>query len=168
MPHPLVDQLRFARSEFLRGLEGLSEEEARRRFLPLNCISWNVGHVAWQEQTRLLFIGQGIKLFPLLDELCARGKPASTPPLDQMVDYFMKITAKVDPWLDGLTKEDLLTEVVIEKTPSGMLWGTVLMRLTYHYWYHLGENAAIRQFLGHTNLPQFVGDIDQQAPYRDL
>ena len=27
MPHPLVDQFRFTRSEWLRGLEGVSEEE---------------------------------------------------------------------------------------------------------------------------------------------
>jgi hypothetical protein len=39
MAHPLVDQLRFARSEFRRGLEGFSDEEARRRFLPMNCLS---------------------------------------------------------------------------------------------------------------------------------
>jgi hypothetical protein len=36
----------------------------------------------------------------------------------------------------------------------------------YHYWYHLGENMAIRQQLGQSHLPQFVGDIDNKAPYR--
>jgi hypothetical protein len=36
----------------------------------------------------------------------------------------------------------------------------------YHYWYHIGENMAIRQQLGHDSLPQFVGNIDQAAPYR--
>jgi hypothetical protein len=30
-PHPLVTQLRFARSELVRCLEGLSEADARRR-----------------------------------------------------------------------------------------------------------------------------------------
>src|SRR4051812_20536632 len=43
MTHPLVEQLRFARSEFRRGIEGVSDEEARRRFLPMNCLSWNIG-----------------------------------------------------------------------------------------------------------------------------
>jgi hypothetical protein len=38
--------------------------------------------------------------------------------------------------------------------------------MIYHYWYHTGENAAIRQNLGHTGLPNFVGDIDGEAPYR--
>jgi hypothetical protein len=44
-------------------------------------------------------------------------------------------------------------------------YGSLLLRVTYHYWYHLGENMAIRQMLGHTTLPQFVGDLDGQAPY---
>jgi hypothetical protein len=35
-----------------------------------------------------------------------------------------------------------------------------------HYWFHMGESQAIRQMLGHTNLPQFVGDIGEKAPFR--
>jgi hypothetical protein len=30
-------------------LEGLTDGDARRRLPPLNSISWNVGHLAWQE-----------------------------------------------------------------------------------------------------------------------
>jgi hypothetical protein len=41
----------------------------------------------------------------------------------------------------------------------------MLHRNTYHYWYHLGEAHAIRQMLGHTDLPQFVGDMSE-ALYR--
>ncbi len=44
--------------------------------------------------------------------------------------------------------------------------GSLLLRVIYHYWYHTGENLAIRQALGHTDLPEFVGDIDSEAPYR--
>jgi len=43
--------------------------------------------------------------------------------------------------------------------------GTRIRRTTYHYWYHTGESQAIRQMLGHTGLPQFVGDIGEKAPY---
>jgi len=43
MPHSLVTQLRFARSEFVRCLEGISDEDARHRIMPMNCISWMVG-----------------------------------------------------------------------------------------------------------------------------
>jgi hypothetical protein len=41
----------------------------------------------------------------------------------------------------------------------------MLRRVTYHYWYHTGESQAIRQLLGHKNLPEFVGAIHDQAPY---
>ena len=41
----------------------------------------------------------------------------------------------------------------------------LMQRVIYHYWYHTGENMAIRQMLGHTGLPDFVGNIDDEAPY---
>ena len=37
--------------------------------------------------------------------------------------------------------------------------GTLLLRNIYHYWFHTGEAHAIRQMLGHRDLPQFVGDM---------
>ena len=48
--HPLVDQLRFTRSEFTRSLDGVTEEEGFQRFGVINSIGWIVGHVANQEQ----------------------------------------------------------------------------------------------------------------------
>jgi hypothetical protein len=38
MPHPIIIQLCFTRSEFKRALEGHNDTDARRRFLPMNCI----------------------------------------------------------------------------------------------------------------------------------
>lgn len=43
--------------------------------------------------------------------------------------------------------------------------GNLLQRVIYHYWFHPGENQAIRQMLSHTNLPEFVDNIDDEAPY---
>ena len=166
MTHPLVDQLRFTRSEFMRAIEGLSDEDARKRFPPLNCISWNVGHLAWQEQTRFLYNGQGKKLIPELDSICGKGQPASTPPLEAMISAWRTITYANDPWLDSLTGDQLMQFYIQDGETTNQLWGSVLERVIYHYWYHLGENAGIRQMLGHTHLPQFVGDIDKLAPYR--
>ena len=97
MAHPLVDQLRFAQCEFRRGLLGVTPEDAKRRLLPMNCISSRV------------------------------------------------------------TREGKLTEFV---------FGSLLLRVIYHYWYHSGENAAILHQLGHTNLPDFVRNIGDEAPYR--
>jgi DinB superfamily len=166
MPHPMVEQLRFARSEFRRGLDGVSDEDARRRFLPMNCISWNVGHLAWQEQRYWLFRAQGQLLFPEVNEHFAFGAPASTPSLQAMWEAWQAITGAADPWLDAVSNETLKSELTIDGKPSGILYGSMFQRMIYHYWYHTGENAAIRQNLGHTGLPDFVGDLEEIAPYR--
>ncbi len=166
MLHPLVVQLRFTRSEFKRALEGLIDDEARQRFMPMNCISWNVGHLAWQEQRYFLFFAQNQMPLPQIDALFAYGAPASTPPLHEMWTAWDAITRAADPWLGALTIEKLQEHVIIDGQPTPYIFGSLLQRVIYHYWYHTGENLAIRQMLGHRNLPEFVGDIDGEAPYR--
>ena len=166
MPHPLAVQLRFTRSEFKRALDGVTEAEARQRFLPMNCISWNVGHLAWQEQRYFLFFGQNQMPLPQINDLFAYGAPASTPSLHEMWTAWNTIMQAVDPWLDALATEKLLEHVVIDGQSSPYIFGSLLQRVIYHYWYHTGENLAIRQMLGHTDLPEFVGDIDGEAPYQ--
>jgi hypothetical protein len=165
MAHPLVLQLRFARSEFQRGLVGLTDEEARRRFLPMNCISWNIGHLAWQEQRYCLIFGQGRTLLSDIDNLFSYGASPSTPLLDEIWSAWQTITETADPWLDQLTTEKLQERVILDGKPSDISIGSLLLRMNYHYWYHTGENAAIRQMLQHTNWPDFVGTIDGEAPY---
>ncbi|MEX2247721.1 MAG: DinB family protein [Dehalococcoidia bacterium] len=166
MVHPLVDQLRFARSEFIRGLDGVTEAEAQRRFLPMNCISWNVGHLAWQEQRYWLDRAQSKVLLPDVNDQFAYRAPASTPALDDARRAWRAITSAADPWLDAVSTETLLSNVMTDGKPSEYTFGSLLQRMLYHYWYHTGENAAIRQQLGHAELPEFVGDIDHEAPYR--
>jgi uncharacterized damage-inducible protein DinB len=166
MPHPLVDQLRFTRSEFLRAIKGLSDADARKRILPMNCISWNIGHLAWQEQRYFLYFAQGQMLFPKINEEFAYGAPASTPVLKEVLRAWHTITEAADPWLDTLTSAKLEECVISKGKPTARIFGNLLQRVIYHYWYHTGENMAIRQQLGHPHLAQFVGNIDGQAPYR--
>jgi uncharacterized damage-inducible protein DinB len=166
MVHPLVSQLRFTRHEFQRGLEGLTEAEAQQRCLPMNSITWNVGHLAWQEQRYFLYYAQGQLPLPEVNRRFAYGAPASTPSLEEMLAAWTTITAAVDPWLDTVTSEKLLQHVIRDGQVTEYIFGSLLQRLIYHYWYHTGENLAIRQQLGHKNLPEFVGDIDEEAPYR--
>lgn len=166
MPHPLVTQLRFARSELVRGLAGVTDEEARRRFESMNCISWIVGHLAYQENAYWVFIAQGEKLEPGLRKLVGYGQPASTPPLVDMWSAWRNITSTADNYLDTLTPEILVTHFEWKGQPMKESIGTLLQRVIYHYWYHLGEAMAIHQLLGHTDLPEFVGDLGAQGPYR--
>ena len=50
MTHALVEQLRFARSEWRRWLRGVPEAEGSCHIEPMNSIGWIVGHMAWHEQ----------------------------------------------------------------------------------------------------------------------
>ncbi len=159
MAHPLVDQLRFTRSEFLRALDGVTEEEGVRRFLPMNCISWMVGHMANQENTYWVRVAQGKTLAPELRDLVGTGKPASTPPLAEMWATWRLVTATADSYLDTLNPEVLVTHFDWKGKPVDENVGTLLLRNIHHYWYHIGEASAVRQMLGHTDLPQFVGDM---------
>ncbi len=165
MPHPIVNQLRFTRNEFFRSVKNVSDTDGVIRILPMNCIAWNVGHLAWQEQRYFLFNIQGKFLFPEIQEEFAYGAPASTPSIKEMLSKWEKITREVDPWLDTLTSKSLLGFVMHEGKETTKTYGNLLQRTIYHYWYHLGENMAIRQQLGHEKLPVFVGNIDHQAPY---
>ena len=165
-PHPLVLQLRFTRAEFLRGVRGVPAADAVARLGPMNCIAWNVGHLAWQEQRYCLTRGQGITPRPDIQEAYAYGAPGTTPELAEVLKAWRSITSQADPWLDTLTSARLLEEPVSRGRPIGTTFGNLLQRLIYHYWYHTGENQAIRQQLGHARLPQFVGNIDDEAPYR--
>jgi hypothetical protein len=166
MTHPLVDQFRFTRSEWMRGLEGITEEEGSQHFGNMNCISWTVGHLAWHEQRTFLQRPQNIILYPQLNELFAYGAPMNTPSLKEMLELWRTTTEAANPYLDTLTTESLLTELLINGQPVGQSRGSALRRITYHYWYHIGEIQAIRQMLGHINLPEYVGEIEAEAPYR--
>ena len=76
MPHPLVLQLRFTRGEFARAFKGVEDEDARRRLMPMNSISWIVGHLAWQEQRYFLGYAQGLTPFPQIARDFENGAPA--------------------------------------------------------------------------------------------
>ncbi|MBK8136129.1 MAG: DinB family protein [Chloroflexi bacterium] len=167
MPHPLVLQLRFTRSEFQRALKGVTAEEAVQHFGPMNCISWIVGHLAWQEQMYWLTQAQGITPAPEVNA-CANGQPMTSPVLDEMWAAWKRVTAEVDKFLEPLDSATLVTHTLrlaAPHEPYKESIGTRIRRTTYHYWYHTGESQAIRQLVGHTGLPQFVGDIGDKAPY---
>jgi uncharacterized damage-inducible protein DinB len=164
-PHLLVSQLRFARSEFVRCLEGVSDGDAVHRIMPMNCISWIVGHLANQEHRYWVILSQQKEVAPDLNELVGYGKPASTPPLKEMWAVWRKVTAEADKFLATLTPEIMQYYLMRDGKPVDESIGTLLMRNIYHYWYHTGEASAVRQMLGHPKVPEFVGDMST-AVYR--
>ena len=166
MTLPLVDHFCFTRSELLRGLDGVTEEDGARHFGQMNSISWIVGHLAWHEQRTFLQRSQDIILIPKLNEMFAFGAPRSTPSFNEMMDVWKTITDATNPYHDSITTNILLSDLPNKGKSVGQTSGTTMRRITYHYWYHLGEILAIRQMIGGKGLPDFVGDIDGEAPYR--
>ena len=164
MTHLLVAQLRFARTEFERVMTGVTAEEGAQRLLPINSLSWMVAHLANQEQSCWIMLAQETRealLYPELNGLVGSGKPASTPAWEGVWTMWRDITKAADGYLDTLTAEQL---------PQFFQWrgravkeniGTLLLRNIYHYWFHIGEAHAVRQQMGHGDLPQFVGSFDQ-------
>jgi uncharacterized damage-inducible protein DinB len=163
--HPLVDQLHFARKSFMDCLASVPDEDAKKRINQMNCLSWTIGHLANQEHRYWIEAAQGTILFPDLNNLVGYGKPASTPDKADMLTTWQDVTAKADEYLNTLTSEILETKFVIPDRTFQETIGTMLLRNIYHYWYHTGEARTIRELLGHTNLPEYVGDMSE-AFYR--
>jgi len=165
MVQPLVEQLRFTRREFQRCLQGISAQDALVRHGQMNCISWIVGHMATHENNVFVYSAQGISLQRGLRKICGYGSPPSTPNLADMQAAWQAITAQADVFLDSLDKEKMQQHLLWRGKPLPETIGTTIQRVIYHYWFHLGEAHAIRQILGSTNLPEFVGAMDD-LPFR--
>jgi len=166
MAQPLIDQLRFTRGEWLRALDGVPEADGVVRLQPMNSMSWIVYHLAWHEQRSFLTQLQGITPVPAANDHGVNGRPASTPPLADALHAWHAVIAASDPALDRLDAAGLAAWMPNTRQPKTRLIGSVVLRVIYHYWVHIGEITAIRQILGHEAVPEFVGDLDALAPYR--
>ena len=165
MAHPMVRQLRFTRKEFVRCLDGLNLQDAYVRHGRMNCISWTIGHLAAQENGYFVYLAQGLRIQTDLRAICGFGSPPSTPKLDDMWAAWREVTANADVYLDTLTTELLQSHPEHRGQPVADSVGDMLQRTIYHYWYHLGEAHAIRQVLGHRDLPQFVAPLEGDFAY---
>ncbi len=164
MTHQLVFQYQFTRQQFLAGVAGISAEDGVKRLMPMNSISWIVGHLAQFDQAIWCEMAQGITISKAV-EACASGKPASTPDLSIMLADWHKIKSASDAFVNNLDDHQMSEFLKYNGRPSFENIGTTLLRQTWHYWYHLGEIQAIRQMLNHKNLPPFVGVIPVAAKY---
>jgi hypothetical protein len=166
MAHSVVDQLRFTRSEWQRALRGVSEEDANRHFGRMNSIGWIVGHLAWHEQRICFERPSGVVVYPDLNREFATGAPMSTPSLKAMRAAWNKLKKRSEPILEPLTTKDLMRDLRRDGKSSGQTRGDAIRRMTFHYWFHIGEILAIRQMLDQRRLPEYVGNLEAKAPYR--
>ena len=166
LAHPLIEQLRFTRSEWRRGLAGVTEKDGSVHCGQMNSIGWIVGHLTWQEQRYLLLRPQGIILIPELQGRFAFGAPMSTPSLEEMLKAWRKVTRASEEFIESLDSAGLMKDLPLNGKSVGQSQGSAIRRLTYHYWFHIGEIQSIRQMLGQRRLPIYVGNLEAKAAYR--
>ncbi len=162
-----VELARFAISEFERNLEGLTDDEARVRAkkadgTEMNSISWTIGHIAahWigvsayasGEDSQRRFLGPDANPTPLS--------------LSEALEMVGEARTACD-WLGGANDKLLSTtrEEHIASLGGQESIGTALVRVTLHTWFHLGEINAMRQMLGHGEIP-FVGQLIGNLEWR--
>ncbi len=153
--HTLVQIQQLTRKEFERGLQGLTDEDARKRIEPMNCVSWIIGHVANQQHTYFADWPQRKKTDPRYQEF-GFGSPASQPSLKDAMALWQASCDEADVWLQAATEESLQGLFPSSRGENG---GALLVRHIFHTWFHLGEIISIRQILGHQP-PQFVNMHD--------
>jgi len=151
--HRLVQLQQLTRKEFERILQGLTDEDARKRIEPMNCISWIVGHVSNQQHLFFADWPRGKEIDPRYKEF-GYGSLASQPPLDEVMTLWRASCDEADGWLQAAT-EDSLEKKSPLTSPEVENGGTLLVRNIFHTWYHTGEISSIRQILGHQSA-QFV------------
>ncbi len=158
--HPLVSQYNFACDEFERSLSGLTDEDIGKRLLPSNSISWIIAHVTDHAQLLWVRRAQGEIIEPRLPALVK--SPNTSIPLEELMGFWHNVRIAANRFLDTVTEEQLddYFSPKGKQLPGSETIGTSLLRITAHIWYHNGEVQALRQQLGQTGLPQFVGNLD--------
>ena len=152
-----LELARFALSEFERGLEGLTDEEARARMAKaggteMNSISWTVAHIS----SHWLGHPERLRRF-------APGSDDPTPPpLDEARASFDEARTVTEQRLANTDESWLASK---PPTYRGESVATGVMRATLHTWFHLGEINAIRQQLGHAEIA-FVGQMTGALEWR--
>ncbi len=152
----------FALSEFQRGLEGLTEEEFQARTpkadgTQMNAISWIVGHIASHWLGVAAHVTQGDPPTGLRARFVGSNADP-TPPTQDGALRMLSDARAASEWT--ATADDALLSTVYRESAISREEnvGTVLMRAILHTWFHAGEINAVRQMLGHAEIP-YVGPM---------
>lgn len=159
-----LELARFALSEFERGLDGITDEESRRRMAKadgteMNAISWTLGHIAGHWLRVAAYAKQEEQPGEVLRFFGPAADP-SPPPLSDALKLLDDAKASID-WL--ASADDVLMSTARGEGFESV--GTALMRAVLHTWFHTGEINAVRQMLGHAEIP-FVGKLIGNLEWR--
>jgi len=108
--HTMVQMLNLTRKEFERNLVGLTDEDARKRIEPMNCISWIIAHVACQHRAFFVDWPAGRKTDSRYLPY-GHGAPPSEPPLDEAMGLWQDACKESEAWLQAATPAKTLWPV---------------------------------------------------------
>lgn len=155
--HPLVSQFNFACDEFDRSLAGLNDEDANTRLGQSNSIAWMIAHVANHAHFLWIRVAQDENIAPELYEFVKA--PDEKRSLSELLATWAEVRQVSTNFLLQVTDDMLDHHMMFRGKELPESVGTCLLRIIGHVWYHNGEVQVVRQQLGHTDLPQFVGDL---------
>jgi hypothetical protein len=156
---------RFALSNFERGLENLTDEQARQRMqkadgTEMNAISWIVAHLGRHWLSAGLVANGGS--IPDKWARFASGSTDATPPsLAEALEVLHAAQASID-WIAKADEELMARPAGAHDAEENI--GTRIMRGALHSWFHIGEINAIRQLQGYPPI-SFVGRMAGQLEW---
>ena len=153
-----IELAEFAIAEFRRGLEGLTPDEARTRVPKagageMNAITWIAGHVSthWLSVAAL---AAGHARPEDAGRFAGANADPTPPELETMLARLDAARSATREWL-AAAADELLAQPMGGRA-GGENLGEGVLRATLHTWFHAGEVNAVRQMLGHAEIP-FVG-----------
>lgn len=123
----------------------LSNQEGKKIFKPMNCISWMIGHLACINYN-IVARNSKNRSIPDINDKFGNGSPHFQPEILDVISLWETSVRECFAFLDQMEEEDLKNKISDSKMNFNL--GTDISRLTFHAWNHMGEIAAVRQFLG--------------------
>ena len=142
----IIDQYKITNNQVLNYINDISDEESKAIFAPLNCISWTLGHLSRYNNLAFAARAKGEQIPEEFRDF-ENGSPHSQKDLSYVKGLWEKTLNDTDKFLDNLKEEDLKRILNNDSYDVDNL-GTVMTRMIFHSWNHLGEIASVRQLLG--------------------
>ena len=142
----IIDQYKITNNQVLNYINDISDEESKAIFTPLNCISWTLGHLSRYNNLTFAARLKGEQIPEKFRDF-ENGSPHSQKDLSYVKGLWEQTLNDTDKFLDNIKEEDL-NRVLNNDSYDVDNLGTVMTRMIFHSWNHLGEIASVRQLLG--------------------
>ena len=120
----IIDQYKITNNQVLNYIDDITDEESKRIFEPLNCISWTLGHLARYNNLTFAARSRGVEI-PNEFKDFENGAPHSQKDLSYVKGLWIKTLKDTEKFLDGLNENDLV-KILDNDSNAGDNLGTVI------------------------------------------